>query len=335
MLQALSKEMHLDQETQEFFENIIDLFSHLQEGHVGRYCFSSPQFPNDDVRGNEHWSAFIASAPDYYMYHEESTLIQARAMDLGSAISDAVEFIDLGTGSISSFEKKVLPIVRWAKPEKFIFVDACRDFAEQGNERLLLEDPNLQTDVFIGNFWEVLPTPARKAVISLQGATLANMIVNLNTETMEDGLVRTLKHFSTPLKNVGGYFMFTYDTNHDPEPIFKGYEHPSYHAMEMTILRRIKRDLETDNFNPDDFEHVVQWHPEWHLSAHAVQAKRDMSFRIGPYPFSVKKGEAFRTGSSFKFTDEIVARSAKAAGYSSLKIFEAPHSTMKVAIASF
>ena len=323
----------LNQETQEFFDNIVSLFFHVREGHVGRYCFSAPLFDGDDVRGNDHWSDFIASAPNYYMYHDEAALIGEHAEEIGKTISDASEFIDLGTGSITSFEKKVIPIVRSARPLKFIFVDACRDFAEHGNTRLKQEKFPIKTEVFIGNFWESLPTPTNKAAISLQGSTLGNMIVNLPSETMEEGLLRTFTHFAAPLKKHGGYFLFTYDTNHDPNPIALGYEHPSYHAMEMTILRRVKRDLPNEGFDPDAFEHVVLWYPDWHLSAHAVRAKQDISFKLGQYRVDVKKGEFFRTGSSFKFTDQIVSDLSQEAGFSSLQIFSNAKSPMHLAIA--
>jgi L-histidine Nalpha-methyltransferase len=329
---ALQAQPKVDVELQEFYDGAVDLFAETRAGHLGRYCFSSAQHKDDKVRGDEHWTQFINTSKAYYLYHHGPLIISQAATHIGQLVGDAGTFIDLGTGSLSAFEHKVLPIIRAGSFGKITFVDLCTSFSEAAKAKLQQEGLHIKTDTFIGNFFKHLPNPSGKAVMSLFGGTLGNFIMDLPHETPEEGLARAMKHFAMPLAQHGGYFIFDYDTNEDAQSIHAGYDHPSYHAMEMTIFERMKRDLPTDGFNPDDFEHIAVWYPQWSLMAHEVRAKRDVSFKLGPYEFDIPAGKSFRTGNSFKYSDDIVERAANRAGFKRLQIFSLLGSTMRVAL---
>ncbi|MGE3623573.1 MAG: L-histidine N(alpha)-methyltransferase [Bdellovibrionales bacterium] len=323
-----------DAETQEFYDGVVDMFFRFREGHLGRFCFSSALSPDDKVRGDEHWTKFIATTKFYYPYHDQIEIIRQSAPQIGQAVADAKTFIDLGTGSINSFERKVLPILRAANFEKIIFVDLCNTFSNLATARLKQEKIQLSTSTFIGNFFSELPAPSDKAAINLFGITLGNLVVDLPRETPEQVLAKAMKHFTAPLAKHGGYFVFDYDTNEDEQSIHAGYEHPSYHAMEMTVLERVKRDLPTKNFNPDDFEHKTVWYPQWRLLAQELFTKKDVRFDLGPHDIWLPKGASFRTGSSFKYPDEMIERTARQAGFDEFRVFRTPNSTMRVAVAA-
>ncbi len=325
----------LDAETLEFYEGVVDMFLGLRSGHLGRYCFSSPRATNDLVRGDEHWTQFIRTSPAYYPYRHEISIIRHAAPHIGRLTQDAKSFIDLGTGSLNSFEQKILPLLRAGKFEELIFVDLCASFSRIAAQRLESELLSIQTHTFLGNFFERLPEVPCKAVINLFGITLGNIIVDLARETPEQALTRTMKHFAVPLQKFGGYFIFDYDTNEDEGSIHASYNHPSYHAMEMTILERVMRDLPTVGFDPNDFEHVTVWYPEWELLAQEVRTKRAIDFRVGDYDISLPEGKSFRTGSSFKYQDDVIKRAAYQAGFEPLQIFTMPGSTMRVAVYTF
>jgi uncharacterized SAM-dependent methyltransferase len=322
----------IDASVQEFYDGIVDLFFGFRAGHLGRYCFSSAKTPQDTVRGDEHWTHFIKTSTAYYPYQHEVAIIQRSATQIGQVVADAKAFIDLGTGSLNSFEHKVLPILRAGVFETLTFVDLCTTFSRLADARLKQENLKIATDTFIGNFFTDLPVPPHKAVVNLFGITLGNIIVDLPNETPEQGLLRTMKHFAAPLSEQGGYFIFDYDTNEDAPSIHATYDHPSYRAMERTIFDRVKRDLPTENFNPDDFEHVTVWYPHWKLLAQELKAKKDVSFKLGPYQFNFPCGTSFRTGSSFKYADSTIESAANQAGFKLLKLFQMPGSPMRLAI---
>ncbi|MDR3613044.1 MAG: L-histidine N(alpha)-methyltransferase [Candidatus Obscuribacterales bacterium] len=332
MLHYPQYECEFDAETQEFYDGVVDMFTGIREGHIGRYCFSSARSDNDRVRGDEHWTRFIKTSAAYYPYRHEIEIIRHAASHIGKLVSDAHTFIDLGTGSLNSFERKVLPIIRAGKFKEITFVDLCTAFSEIATARLKEELADIKTNTFLGNFFNSLPMPQSKAAINLFGITLGNIVVDLPNETPEYALTRTMKHFAAPLKEKGGYFIFDYDTNEDESSLHASYEHPSYHAMELTILDRVKRDLPTSNFDPDDFEHVTVWHQRWKLLAHGVRAKTDLKFSIGPYQIDVPRGKFYRTGSSFKYSDVTIEQVAENAGFRKLQVFSMPGSTMRVAV---
>jgi uncharacterized SAM-dependent methyltransferase len=321
-----------DAETQEFYEGIVDMFLDFRAGHLGRYCFSSARHENDDVRGDEHWTQFIKTSKNYYPYFHQIGIIENAAPKIGKIVADAKTFIDLGTGSLNSFERKVLPILRAGRFGEITFVDLCSTFSKIATKRLNQEGFAIKTSTFLGNFFDQLPIPDNRAVINLFGITLGNIIVDLPHETPEQILTKTMRNFAAPLAKHGGYFIFDYDTNEDEASIHSGYAHPSYHAMEMTILDRVKRDIPTRNFDPADFEHVTVWYPQWKLLAQELRTKCDVDFKLGDYRIALPKGKSFRTGSSFKYSDATVEQAANQAGFKKLDIFTMPNSTMRVAV---
>ncbi len=102
--------------------------------------------------------------------------------------------------------------------------------------------------------------------------------------------------------------------------------------LEMTIFERVKRDLPTSGFDPDDFEHITVWRPEWKLLGHALRARRDIHFALGPHDIAVAKGQSFWTGSSFKYSDELIARAAAKAGFGRPQLFSLPGSTLRIGV---
>jgi hypothetical protein len=107
---------------------------------------------------------------------------------------------------------------------------------------------------------------------------------------------------------------------------------PVYHALEMTIFERVRRDLPVVGFDPDHFGHMTVWHPEWKPLRHELRAQRDIHFGLGPYDLAVAKGQSFWTGRSFKYSDGLIARAAVNAGFDKPQLFGLPGSTMRVGV---
>jgi uncharacterized SAM-dependent methyltransferase len=139
----------LDQETQEFYDEIVESFLELRAGHIGRYCFSNPLYKDDRVRGDEHWTQFIHECKSYYPYRHQIEIIRQSARQIGEYIAEAGTFVDLGTGSLNSFEHKILPILKAGRFKKLTFVDLCTTFSKIATARLKQENLHIATNTFI------------------------------------------------------------------------------------------------------------------------------------------------------------------------------------------
>lgn len=319
-------------EAEEFKQGVIDLFLERRRGHLGKYCFSSPLGAADRVRGNEHWAKFIEANSCYYPNSDVVAIIRDSAKQIGAAVADAGMFVDMGSGSAVSFEHKVMPILQAGKFSAITFVDMASGFSDVAQTFLLQRNMKLALHTHLANFFKELPVLTENAALCLFGITLGNIIVDVTQETPRAALGRTMKHFASALHAKGGYFIFDYDTNEDGQAIRQTYEDPHYHAMEMTIFERVKRDLKTEHFDPAEFEHVTVWHGEQKLLAQELRAKKALDFVLEGRAVHVPQGKGFHTGNSFKYSDADIEQAAAGAGFMLAGLFRKPGSTMRVAV---
>lgn len=324
----------LADDSERFRKAMIDLFTGRRSGHVGRYVFSGAKGPNDIVRGNEHWGSFIRHSKSYYPYLDIVKIINESAGEIGSIIADSEIFVDLGGGSIESFEQKILPIVSRSKPREFITVDLYNEFLRATDKSAMLTSIPLKISTFKCNIFEQLPALGSKATLCLLGITLGNIIADPSEKSIESALAQTFKHFSLWLQKTGGYFIFDYDTNTDGRSLEASYSNPHYHSLELTILDRALRDLQTSGLHPQQFEHVPLWKPKLRLLAQNLRAKRDLSFNIEGYDIRLPEGTLLHTGNSFKYSDEAIHKATKAAQMRKLAVFSTDKSTMRLAVYS-
>lgn len=329
-----SHALTLPEDKANFRKSVLDLFTGKHSGHLGRYVFSSPLHAQDRVRGNEHWSRFINNSTGYYPNHDIIQILTSSAGQIGRIIADSNVFVDLGSGATESFEKKILPILSQGKFSDFVNVDLCGEFPEAIAQKISRQGLSLKVSGFTCNIFEEIPVFTSKTTLCLLGITLGNIIAELTPAGIETALANALRHFASALKRTGGYFIFDYDTNIDGQSILSSYEDPHYHAMELTILDRVKRDLNTTSFDPQQFEHMTLWHPELCLLAQNLRAKCGMAFSIEGQEVRLPQGHLLHTGNSFKYSDETLYKAATAAGLQKRAIFHQPNSTMRLAIYS-
>lgn len=93
----------------------------------------------------------------------------------------------------------------------------------------------------------------------------------------------------------------------------------------LSVLHKMKRDLPTENFDPDAFEFVPRWNEKEHLLSLNIRLKKDrdpQSFKINGQAFTIGHGREFSVVNSYKFPPDFFINAAEAAGFVSEKSYE-------------
>ena len=122
----------------------------------------------------------------------------------------------------------------------------------------------------------------------------------------------------------GDYLVITQDTNDIEELLLKAYDHPDMALYILSVLHKMKRDLPTENFDPDAFEFVPRWNKDEHLLSLNISLKKDyapQSFKIDGVPFSIGYGKELSVVNSYKFPPNFFIKAAEMVGFISEKLF--------------
>lgn len=309
-----------------FLEDALSLFSGKKSGHMNAYAFNEPNpaIPNDLVRGGEHWTNFIKNSWDYYLIPEESRLIEQSAKAIGSLLPAQATVVDLGPGEKRAVLAKTWPFIKGLQnPKQFIAVDVNGSFADNA-AKAIMALAKIPSRAVISNFLEENLETNPPAVFSLFGGLLCNAARTQERSGFEE-LTDNLKRVSRHNMKSGDYLVITQDANQDEASLFKAYSHPDIAKYILSVLHKIKRDLPTEGFNPEQFEYVVQWNEEEHLLSLNARSTHDQNFTISGVGCSVLEGQEIPLVNSYKYPVDFFVKSAQVAGYTVVKTY-APNS---------
>lgn len=320
---ALKKQNLWQQEKPDLFlTDVLALFSGKKTGHMNAYAFNEPNpaIPNDPVRGGEHWTNFIKNSRDYYLIPEEARLIEHCADEIGSLLPSDATVVDLGPGEKRAVLAKTYPFIKGLKnPSEFIAVDvnsAFADIAAKSIQALM----NIPAKAVTGNFLEEFLPTNPPAILSLFGGLLCNA-ARTDAHSGFTELAGNLRRVSDYNMKHGDYLVITQDTNQDEALLLKAYNHPDIAKYILSVLHKIKRDLPTDSFDPDQFEYSVRWNAREHLLSLSARATYNQHFALSGIPFSVSQGQEIPLVNSYKYPIDFFVRTAESAGYQPVKTY--------------
>lgn len=317
-----------DQEDRFLLKDALDFFSGRKSGHMGTHAYSEPKFANDPAGGAVYWRAFIKMVRDYYLLAEEADLIAkfARAANdvfldsNGQAIANS-HFVDLGPGEREAVWLKTLPFIQAStRPRGYLAIDTNPAFAEAAaqlvDDETSVKSAEAQTRDFLRDMLEVnFPSPV---IFLLFGGYLCNLASNGKSSA-----AKLRSNFDSLRNNMSrnDYLVVTQDTNNDEASLLRAYDHPVVGQFMLSVLHRIKRDLTTHNFNPEDFSARIYWDKEHKTLKVSAVADKSMAFTIGGHPFSVIKGTELCISNSYKFPLTTFIDAAREAGFESRSTF--------------
>jgi len=313
-----------------FLLDALNLFGRERSGHMGRYAYTRPHYTGDPAGGETFWEKFIQSA-EYYLFGEESRLIQKSADEIADCLPDYISVVELGPGESQAVKNKTIPLMRafnkasgaWGMGKnirEYIALDISKDYLDNAR-RMIEKEFYIPTEGVHSDFTAEELEIRTKAtpVMFLFGGTLFNApsIKGFRTEYV-------LRSYLDNIRDIigeGGFLVMTQDTNTNGRKLKRAYNQEMCKATALAIMHRIERDLDTRNFSGKDFEYRVNWDKlQGVLSLNAVSTvETDKTFYIGTMPFRMKKGEEFSLVNAFKYSTEKFVRIAKDAGFQVVK----------------
>lgn len=314
----------------DFCMDTLDLFCHRRSGHLSKWLYSSAQFQGDKARGADVRERVIEEARNgsaYYVFIEESAVIQQALKVLPTLIDRPARLIDLGPGSLDAVEEKIFPILK-SNPGivNYVGVDVCNqtldDAAAAVKSRFKIQTQTLSKNFIQDEFTYGRPVPME--VATLFGQTAFNIEIDPRTEglpqrELQHYLSRIRSHFSSEQK----YLIITQDTNQDVESLRAAYLAISDYFL--CLPHRMQRDLYIEgNFNPDNFTIGIDYFPETQALSTCLVASEPMSFSIEGQNCSIAKGERFYFNNAYKFNIPTFLQAASEAGFETINTIQIP-----------
>lgn len=276
-----------------FYEDMIDLFSGINGGHVGKYCYDG-----------SNWDAVIENSTKYYVPRADNELVLQAASEIRGLIPQGTPYVDFGVGGTVAFKHHVLPIIRQLKSPLYVGVDFCERALSSvasipQNEIAGFDVQTVQTDFFVPSADILTALPALGV---MNGLTVTNKYGTLRDTNVEGDFARDLAQLCR-FTNYG-WLLLTIDTNRDENSLREAYETPMTSRLYLNVFHRMADTLPVHGFDPSLFIYEPEWHPEIHLFAHMAKATETQDFSLGPHKFFVKKGEKLHLLNSYKFSEE-------------------------------
>lgn len=308
---------------QQFLEDTLDFWSGRKTGHLNWQAFNEPEYPGDPVRGGEHWSNMIVRNLLYYLITKETDAVAEHMPEIAQLLPSGLAHGDLGPGENTAQQNKTLPAHN--------SLDDCPEFAgidinsvfSDTSAQLIESETGTPSRSVTGNFLadDLKIFPGKRAVFTLFGGLLCNFGRDTN-RSAQDILTETFNGLAKNMKP-GDYLVITQDTNQIRDALLEAYSHPDMALYVLSVLHKMKRDLPTENFDPDAFKCVVDWNEKENLLSLNIMLKDDyppQSFKINGEPFTIGHDRPFSVVNSYKFDPEFFIEAAASAGFVSEKL---------------
>jgi len=324
---AFDDRVCLDETNQRFLECTISFWSGKETGHLNAYAFNepSPYIPNDPVRGGEHWTSMIVRNLAYYLITKEADAVKQLASQIGAYLPEGLASGDLGPGEGRAQNTKTLPLNKSLRNSvAFVGVDVNSVFSKTAAE-LIEKETGTPSKAIVGDFLSenLNIFPEQRAVFSLFGGLLCNFGRDIK-KCAEDVLKETFNGLAKNFKP-GDYLVITQDTNDIEKALLEAYSHPDMALYILSVLHKMKRDLPTENFDPNAFEYVPRWNKNEHLLSLNIRLKANypvQNFKINGEAFSMGHGKELSVVNSYKFPPEFFIEAATQAGFVSEQCYE-------------
>jgi dimethylhistidine N-methyltransferase len=269
------------------------------------------KFHYDDV-GSALFDA-ITRLPEYYLTRAETEILSVWGWQMVRLLDAPLDFLELGSGSAVKTRLLIGEALRVQDELRYSPIDISTEAICSSSLALVESFPGLHVRAYAGDYFDVLESQAvlsdRKMLAMLMGSNIGNY------EPDEARLLFSL--LGSALRPGDGLLIGT-DLRKDRATLEMAYDDRIgvTSAFNRNVLARINRELDAD-FDLGKFRHVVHYDERRGSVDSFLEAQERMPVRISGanLRITVEAGERIHTESSYKFTNEDVARLAEGGGF--------------------
>ncbi len=264
----------------------------------------------------------ICELPEYYVTRMEVSILQARLPEIAASLGPDLCVIEPGSGT--SIKTRML-LAALECPTAYVPVDVACEHLEAAAVRLRHEFHGLEVRPICADFTRPFMVPEGppfySRMIFFPGSTIGNF------ERHE--AIRLLCNLRRVAR--GGSLLIGVDMAKDLRVLLAAYDDAAgvTAAFNLNALEHLNRRLGTD-FDPAGFRHRAVWNAtESRIEMHLVSRRRQL-VRVGDAFVSFAEGEALVSEYSHKYTPEMFAAQARAAGWHVEQVWTDPREWFSV-----
>jgi L-histidine Nalpha-methyltransferase len=255
----------------------------------------------------------ITRLPEYYLTAAEAEILAEWGWQIVRLLDAPVDFLELGSGSAIKTRLLIGEALRVQTELCYSPIDISTEALHQSSLALVEAYPGLRVRAYAGDYFDVLESHAvrfdRKTLAMLMGSNIGNYEPQ---EALE--LLRLLAGALRP----GDGLLLGADLKKDRATLELAYDDPAgvTAAFDRNVLARINRELGAD-FDVRNFKHVARYDEARGSVDSFLEASGPAVVCVGALGLRVEvaAGERIHTESSYKFSDDDVARIGRQAGF--------------------
>jgi L-histidine N-alpha-methyltransferase len=275
-----------------------------------------------DERGSQLFDE-ICDLPEYYITRTETGILEQHAQQIADRIGESALLVELGSGAST---KTRLLLDRLPDLAGYVPVDISRTHLMAAAQRIATAYPGLEVLPACADFTQAfaLPKPRRtpsRVVVFFPGSTIGNFdppaaveLLKVTRRIAAGGATPRLGAPHAP--SAAGGLVIGFDLIKDPAVLERAYDDSAGVTAEfnLNVLRRLNRDLGA-NFDLRAFRHQAIWVPEANRIEMRLVSTVEQRVTIAGEVLSFAADEAIITEHCHKYTPELFAAQAGAAGW--------------------
>lgn len=309
---TLSFESRATKSAYDFERDIIDWFSGVRSGHLGKWRYEYvPE--GSPAAGGPIWEELAARAKNYYVSREgDRALVQS--MDFISEAIEKPEWVfDLGPGTLRPAIRALLSKV--GHDATYVPVDVSSEFLKAAHP---LKQEGIVRNVMpcLADFTQddFAQEEQKKKLFLFLGSTFGNLPASAGSDPSREAL-KLLSHIRKNMSAKDQMLLVT-DGNQEKSSVLDCYTGPLNYDYYMVLPHKIACDLDPQgDFDPYAWKPEVKWWPQVSQCSHAMVATRDQSFSIGDRSFYIPKGTSLNASNSYKFTQVALKKLMERTGF--------------------
>jgi dimethylhistidine N-methyltransferase len=255
----------------------------------------------------------ITHLPEYYLSNAETEILRECGWEIVRVLDEPIDFLELGSGSAVKTRLLIADALRVQGHLRYSPIDISTGALRTSSLALVEAFPGLSVRAYAGDYFDVLASKT----LQFEQRMLA-MFMGSNIGNYEPGeAVRLLHLLGSALRPGDGLLLGT-DLKKDRATLEAAYDDPVgvTAAFNKNILERINQQL-GGNFDVRNFAHVVHYDEKRGSVDSFLEAHRAADVELESIGLRVRftAGERIHTESSYKFSDQDVARLGTSAGF--------------------